>query len=235
MSELVADCPRCGAKQITFDLKNQVEVGIQYAWQAWLEVFCVCRNCSKSTIFLVSQKDPSSSAIIRAGLPKLVVSANQIVTVSNIVCIQENPAAPPEHLPAHIEAIFREGASCLAIGCNNAAATMFRLCLDLATKGLLPGEAEGLNSRVRRNLGFRLPWLFDNLLLPEALRELSSCIKDDGNDGAHEGILTAVEAADILDFTFILLERMYTEPKRIELAAARRQARHRSGNTPKNE
>ncbi len=113
----------------------------------------------------------------------------------------------------------------MAIGCNNAAATMFRLCLDLATKALLPAQAEGLNGNIKRNLGFRLPWLFDNKLLPEALRELSTCIKDDGNDGAHEGILTKEDTADILDFTFILLERLYTEPKRVELAGQRRLAR----------
>ncbi|WP_373017600.1 DUF4145 domain-containing protein [Thiomicrorhabdus sp.] len=108
---------------------------------------------------------------------------------------------------------------------------MFRLCLDLATKELLPSdndETTGLNNRVRRNLGLRLPWLFDNNILPESLKELSNCIKDDGNDGAHEGILTTEDAEDILDFTFILLERLYTEPKRIEFAQERQRQRHQN-------
>jgi hypothetical protein len=134
--------------------------------------------------------------------------------------------APPEHLPPNIEAAFQEGAACLAIGCANAAGTMFRLCVDLATKPMLPeGEVEGLNRGVRRNLGLRLPGLFDNGILPESLRDLSTCIKDDGNDGAHEGTLSNQDAADILDFTRVLLERIYTEPKRIELAKERRAAR----------
>jgi hypothetical protein len=95
---------------------------------------------------------------------------------------------------------------------------MFRLCVDLATRTMLPeGEGQGLNRTVRRNLGLRLPWL--------SLRDLSTCIKDDGNDGAHEGTLSAQDAADILDFTYVLLERIYTEPKRIELAKERRAAR----------
>ncbi|MEJ8569696.1 DUF4145 domain-containing protein [Elongatibacter sediminis] len=226
MSELVANCPRCGASHMTFDLLNQVPVSIRYDWQYWIEVFCVCRNCNKPTIFLVAQKKYNDSKYIKEGLSKLTISANQVVEVKRHIGIQDTSAQePPEYLPENIENIFREGAACMAIGCNNAAATMFRLCLDLATQSLLPEEGEGLNSKVRRNLGLRLPWLIDNKILPEALRELSSCIKDDGNDGAHEGILGEEDAADILDFTFILLQRLYTEPKRLELAAERRNKR----------
>ena len=226
MSELVANCPRCDSKRITFDLYNQVYAGVSYGWQIHLEVFCVCRGCNKSTIFLVSQKGPSDQEYIEKGLSNLDVAANQVVSVKRFISVQDNSAEdPPEHLPQNIDEIFREGASCMAIGCNKAAATMFRLCLDLATQSLLPDEAEGLNGRVRRNLGLRLPWLFDNGVLPESLGELSNCIKDDGNDGAHEGTLSAEDAADILDFTFILLERLYTEPRRVELAGERRAAR----------
>lgn len=55
-------------------------------------------------------------------------------------------------------------------------------------------------------------------------------MKDDGNDGAHEGTLTQHDADDLLDFTIALLERLYTEPERLRLAKARRDAR-RSGAT----
>ena len=133
---------------------------------------------------------------------------------------------PPEFIPENIESIFREGATCLAVGCNNAAGTMFRLCIDLVTKSMLPeGEVEGLNYRTRRDLGLRLPWLFDNGHLPEALRELSSCVREDGNDGAHAGTLQKRDAEDLLDFSRILLERIYTEPERLRLAQERRQQR----------
>lgn len=57
------------------------------------------------------------------------------------------------------------------------------------------------------------------------LRELSLCIKEDGNDGAHAGSLTKDDAEDLLDFTFALLERIYTEPERLRLAQERRNAR----------
>jgi hypothetical protein len=104
---------------------------------------------------------------------------------------------------------------------------MFRLCVDLATQPLLPSEdAEGgPNKKTRRDLGLRLPWLFQNNKLRADLHELSTVIKDDANDGAHKGTLTENEAKDLLDFTTALLERLYTEPKKIGLAKERRQQR----------
>ena len=108
---------------------------------------------------------------------------------------------------------------------------MFRLCIDIVTREMLPEEdAEGLNARVRRNLGLRLPWLFDHDILPENLRELSTCVREDGNDGAHAGTLTPEDAADLLDFTIMLLERIYTEPERLRLAKARRDERRNAKN-----
>lgn len=135
---------------------------------------------------------------------------------------------PPEYIPKDIETVFKEGAACMAIQCFNAAGTMFRLCIDLATKAMLPEtDDNGLDAQVRRNLGKRLPWLFKNGYLPETLQELSTCIKDDGNDGAHEGTLDQKDTEDLLDFTCMLLERIYTEPKRLQIAKERREARRK--------
>ena len=53
----------------------------------------------------------------------------------------------------------------------------------------------------------------------------SSCVKEDENDGAHEGTLSKEDAYELLDFTTALLERMYTEPERLRLAKERRDAR----------
>jgi hypothetical protein len=61
------------------------------------------------------------------------------------------------------------------------------------------------------------------------LRELAKCIREDANDGAHVGNLSKEDAEDLLDFTTTLLERLFTEPRRLELANERRQQRR----TPK--
>lgn len=116
---------------------------------------------------------------------------------------------------------------CYGVSCYNAAGTMLRLCVDIATRTLLPKEdLDGLSGKTRRDLGLRLPWLFANGKLPEGLKDLASCIKDDGNDGAHEGTFTKKEAEDLLEFTYILLERLYTEPQRLRVAKQRRDERH---------
>lgn len=230
MSELVADCPRCKANRMTFDLISQIQVDVRHGWQQWFEAFCVCRACGKSTIFVLSQSDYHTKDLLaKMELAKVPGAVNNIMRVQGHISLKDFVAVlPPPHLPGNIDAAFREAASCQAIGSYNAAASMFRLCLDLATKPLLPDrEADGLNNAIRRNLGLRLPWLFDNGLLPEGLRELSSCIKDDGNDGAHEGTLGEDDVADIADFTFELLERLYTEPERLKLAKQRRENRRK--------
>ncbi len=41
MAILVADCPRCGARRMSFDVQNSVLVGVVYGWQHWYEAFCV--------------------------------------------------------------------------------------------------------------------------------------------------------------------------------------------------
>ena len=228
MSELVADCPRCGAKQITFDLTQQNFFQTYYNWQYWFETFCICRRCGRATIFVLSQNTAANSEIIHdKGLLNLKGAVNRYMDIEGFISLKDIVTIqPPEHLPEDIEAAFKEGAACMSIECYNAAGTMFRLCIDLATTPKLPKEnRDGLNATIRRNLGLRLPWLFDHDLLPSDLRTLSTCVKEGGDDGAHVGNLTENDAEDLLDFTIAILERLYTEPKRLQLAQKRRDSR----------
>jgi hypothetical protein len=230
VSELVANCPRCGAEKITFDLIQENFTHIRYDWQYWFEAFCVCRNCKKVTIFILAQTVDSDKEVVHHnGIVNLNESVNRYMRVEGYINLKNNiKHHPPEYIPRDIKAAFREGEACMSIGCFNAAGTMFRLCVDFASRSLLPeDDVNGLNSRIKRSLGLRLSWLFDNGILPEALRELSLCVKDDGNDGAHEGTLSEEDTEDLLDFTSVLLERIYTEPERLRLAKQRRE-KHRS-------
>ena len=227
MSQLVADCPRCGSQHVSFDVTQAALIGYMYNWQSKYEAFAVCRACHRPTIFKLSQREiADSDHIKKTGLPALG-SVNDHFREEGYVSVKDKiPEKPPEHLPAAIEAIFKEGATCMSVMCYNAAGTMFRLCLDFASRLLLPDEnTEGLNSKIRFSLGLRLIWLFDTKRLPEGLRELSLCVKEDGNDGAHEGTLTKADAEDLHDFTITLLTRLYTEPARLAEAKARRDAR----------
>jgi len=204
--------------------------GQQYSWQNWYEAFCRCRHCHRTTIFVLAESvDADYQYVHKVGLLKVERSLNNYVKIEGHISLKDQASvSPPEHIPKEIEAVFREGATCLAVSCYNSAGTMFRLCVDLATRALLPNEeVEELNAKTRRDLGLRLPWLFANGRLPGALQALSSCIREDGNDGAHAGTLREPDAEDLLDFTVALLERIYTEPERLRLAEQRRNERRK--------
>lgn len=231
MPLLVTHCPRCGAKDHTFDVLAANPTGFAYGWQQWYETFCRCRACEKTTIYVLSQNMNSDhSAFRKKGIMNHDDSLNKYCDVERFINIGDVKAvSPPDHLPPEVKLAFEEAARSLAIDCWNAAGCMFRTSIDLATKGLLPKEeVEGLDRHKRRNLAPRLTWLFDSGRLPADLRELSSCVREDGNDAAHDATLTKEDAQDLLDFTVTLLERIYTEQKKLEIALERRQQRRES-------
>lgn len=228
MPQLVVDCPRCDAKRMSFNVLSAVVVGQNYNWQHIWEAFCVCRHCHRGTIFVLVQQQIDQAMLEPVKkLLNIDGAVNDFARPDRFVNISDNAAIEaPEFLPEDVLAAFNEGAKCMAVGCYNAAGTMFRLCIDHTSRDKLPaGNDNGLNHKVRRDLGLRLPWLFDNGLLPEDLRELSSSVREDGNDGAHQGTLTKHDALDLLDFSTALVTRIYTEPERVRLAKERRDAR----------
>ena len=217
MSHLVADCPRCRAQKMTFNVTADSplrHLGGYYYYEA----FCICRECNNATIFELR----STSAFSKGSRPVPPTEGGRY-TIQGYVSVAYFSTTPtPEHSPSEIADVFQEGAKCMVVGCFNAAGAMFRLCLDLATKKLAS------SSKAKLNLSPRLTWLFDNGKLPDSLKELSSVVKDDGNDAAHDGTLDEAAAEDLLIFTERLLTQLYTEPKKIAIAQQRRQNR----NTP---
>lgn len=229
MPEIVADCPRCGAKKHTFVAKTFVPTYTSYNWQRHYEPYCVCKNCLRGTIFTIAQKNIEDGDDFRRKdfLASFDGSLNQILTVTGFVSLRDNSAQkPPADTPEIIEKIFREGAESVAGNCPNAASAMFRLCLDITSKSLLPDdEAEGLTKEVRGKLWKRLDWLFTHGHLPLDIQPLADSIRLDGNDAAHDGTLNMDDANDLLDFTMLFLERVFTEPARVEEAKRRRELR----------
>src|SRR5688572_4470431 len=159
MALLVSDCPRCGAKRINFSIVGASQCGrivdnrrtgisIDY-----FEIQCVCAECRRSTLFKANQ-ETSKSSLGNIDWRVAAFNLKDIASIQGVV----SPAdlgfdPPPEYLPSDIETAFNEGSKCLSIGCFNASATMFRLCLDFATKALLPPASEEPNSKIRRSLG----------------------------------------------------------------------------------
>lgn len=229
MAEFVNDCPRCGASRITFEIKGDVFLEHISENAALFEALCLCRSCNSSSIFELFLYVKNTSNVVQyrpitefpGALPREIRVGNYVSTASRVTI------PPPDHLPADVKACFMEGAACLAINCFNAAGAMFRLALDIATKAILDQYSGPVapNRDQRNKLAFRLDFLFDQKVLDPSLRDLADSVRHDGNDGAHDGTLTEADAADLVDFTQLLLERIYTEPARITLAKARRDER----------
>lgn len=227
MSVFSMDCPRCGVKQITFDLHCYHRLEKSRYRQVLYEGFCVCRACSQSVIITFT---PTHLADIESAQTDLLhekLCVTDLVEILGHVGIADlRNAEAPLHVPEAVARAYIEGSKCFAVGCWNAAAAMFRLSIDIATKAKLPA-ADGPNDWTRSHLSPRLEWLFENEILPSELKDLSSCIKDYGNDGAHDGNLTKEDAEDLKDFVLVLLERIYTEPEKIRIAQQRREERRK--------
>ncbi|HEU4438942.1 MAG TPA: hypothetical protein VFT36_06810, partial [Methylomirabilota bacterium] len=71
---MVANCPRCRASRITFDLFAQTGAADHPPnWQQWYEVFCICRHCSGTTIFVVAEEGIDEANFVRkTGLPQIL-------------------------------------------------------------------------------------------------------------------------------------------------------------------
>ena len=225
MPTCVADCPRCGANSITFDTQSFVYVEMVYNWKRIYEVFSVCRSCHKPTVFKMHQNQ-SGREMDRlfddSNSPSFMsqdVSLNDIFYVDSYVSLRDKAGINcPEHTPEYLKVVFDEAAACYSISCYNASVSMLRLCLDLDTKQI--AEQHGIKGL----LYARLTQIFKLGLLNPDLEELSHCIRENGNDGAHDGSITKIEAEDIMDFTISYLESRYTMPQRIKL---RKQARNK--------
>lgn len=233
MLTLIADCPRCKATRTTFDVMGKNPINQRFghvSWQHNLEIFSICRHCNNGTIFVVML---DNYAVLEAILRKEYwnnKNINDDFKIKTYISIKDfSSLSPPEDLPDKVKKAFVEGADCLSIQAYNAAAAMFRLSIDLATKDYLPtDESEGCPTRrQRRELAARLDWLFESHKIPADLRDLAACVREDGNDGVHDGSLDQHEAEDLADFAGALLTRIYTEPARIEHARQRREARRK--------
>src|SRR5262245_28556376 len=122
VSELVSNCPRCGAQEMTFDLVADHHIGERHGWQWWFEAFCICRKCRRSTIFVLSQSVDSDHEIVHKlrGLVALKKAVNNLMNNEGYINIKDMAAkTAPESLPDEIRDAFKEGATCISVECWN--------------------------------------------------------------------------------------------------------------------
>lgn len=196
---LVTDCPRCGARRITFDVTSDTPIAREFLDRAEYEAFGVCRECKTATVFVLRANPAYKSQTVQPSQHVYAFTLVRPVTPADLAT-----APPPEQLPKPIDRAFREAAKCAAVGCHNAAGTMFRLCLDLAAKG---------HNAAGGTLFKRLQWLCDEKQFAPGLRDLAAVVRQDGNDGAHDGTLDKDSVEDMAAFADRFLTQCSRPPR----------------------
>ncbi|MGR3984274.1 MAG: DUF4145 domain-containing protein [Gammaproteobacteria bacterium] len=210
MSILVVACPRCGAQKMSFDVLHSYCIateGDEFISVDIYEAFCICRECKKSTVFVLQsnlQNVPEENC----------VGVNVIEYVS-----QKHFAAhtPPEHLPEDVKSAFTEGVTCFAVGCFNAACIMFHRCLERSVrekwKKLSGEEKAKARKENAKSLPEKLNWLFQKGKIPDDFRGLSEFIRESGNEAKHGEEASKEIAEDMRSCTLRLLEDLSIKTK----------------------
>lgn len=193
--------------------------------------FTSCRACRRPSLFKMyggSLSDPPSAKLF-AGQDLTNIFQAKVAPP-----IVRNSAICPQYVPEEISRLFAEAALCLAFSAFDASGAMFRKTIDAATRskiGIAPesvekGNVDYISWKTAKDLRLRLDWLFDRGKLPSDLKDLVSCVHQDGNDAAHS-VHTIGEAGalDLQDFTTEILEVLFTRPGQIAANVERRDAR----------
>jgi hypothetical protein len=126
----------------------------------------------------------------------------------------------PEHLPEKVARPFQQAISNLSSQNWDAAGTMARKTLDVATRDIARGRISDQNlseSIAKEWLKKRIKRLSDVALLTRELADLASVIKDGGDEAAHDDDpYEEVEARKLINYAQAFLTYIYTVPGMVE-------------------
>jgi hypothetical protein len=93
VAELVANCPRCRTTAITFDVTALVLVRKEFDWAHVYEAFGVCRNCSRSTTFVIRENTGHDTELFEKTSPlKVQGSLNNYFEVLEFISLKDQGA-----------------------------------------------------------------------------------------------------------------------------------------------
>lgn len=189
-------CPHCGVEKVAYELEAQVSqlhersaVGVGYH-QLWK-----CCNCGQ----------PACSS----SWQEIMGGHNTLERLQQFFPIPKDISAP-YGVPGPIGNTFRSAMRYLQSGRDadyDASCVMARKGIELAV-----AEFGGTG----RNLFQKIDDLEHRRLIPPAIRDWSQHIRDIGNDGAHEPLVTREEAQQAVLFAEMLFTYLYSLPQKME-------------------
>lgn len=235
MTLYVADCRRCGAQRMSFDVYG-VSVAIEAErnpdpygtlWRRRLELACRCHECGGTSVFLLD-----TLARDEEELPKTTFEQNENPTTfgySEVGAIPSKRAEPtPADTPEPAASFYKQGSTAMAHGLYDAAGAMFRKCLESVTRtdDLVQKVPEAERAAFRSSwLKARIKKLKDIHAIPPALADLVDVIKEEGDGAVHDDVIYDKKSAEALQgFTKAFLEQTFTIPAQIKRVRERRGA-----------
>ncbi|MGL0787553.1 DUF4145 domain-containing protein [Xanthomonas translucens pv. undulosa] len=205
MTILVSNCPHCGAERMSM---NYV-AAIQPAHQVGIAAFS-CNGCHELNCVRFFHSD-SSVQWVQAASGEFEETGKHRFGL-HILARYPTPktSAAPGGLSPAVARAYLQGVDNARRGHSDAAASMFRKAIDVATRELDPSFAG-------KNLAPRIDLLAEKGRLTADLKEWAHLIRLDGNQGAHDDEeLTTAEIDQLHAFTELFLTYTFTLPAQVK-------------------
>ncbi len=202
---LVRHCPHCKAPSVAMR-----PIGVIATGQNKSTTVFSCNRCNE--VLCVRAINPPNG--MQWVMSNATGDFDQTARTSGVSVIDAYPAKEtldaPDHVSDAVRRPFVQGLDNAERGNSDAAASMFRKAIDVATRELDP-------STTGKPLAKRIDLLADNGKLTSDLKEWAHLIRLDGNQGAHDDEeLSRDEIEQLKEFTRLFLIYTFTLPAQVQ-------------------
>lgn len=206
---LVRDCPHCGTEKVAMRPIGQAANGVNQTTAAFS-----CNRCNE--VMCISFMHPQNGAGWVTGISTGDFDAtarNYASTVVREYPVRESLDAP-DSISDAVRRAYLQGLDNSRRANADAAASMFRKAIDVATRELDPSTAG-------KPLARRIDLLSESGKLTSDLKEWAHLIRLDGNHGAHDDEeLSPAEINQLQEFTRLFLTYTFTLPAQVSARKA---------------
>lgn len=212
MSVLVMTCPHCGVDNMTFNVVADHSHGEEGMLRSGI---AVCANCDMPTVIKARWQGRLHGHRLGLAETEGNLLKNPQLVIRGIWPELRALDAPP-HLPEVVHRAYLEAARARRAGLWNAACSSYRRCMELGLKAFAPDvEAWKIEKRIDQLAA-------QHRITPD-LQTWAHELRVDGNEAVHGDEEATQEITDQMHhLTYFLLTYLYTLPKQVEEARARR-------------
>ncbi|WP_307152968.1 DUF4145 domain-containing protein [Rhodopseudomonas julia] len=216
------DCPHCHTKSSGFEVHggfrrsrdvHRTPNGVpQYLYDDWFLLSCGrCLKCITAQYTFLDSKELSLENTLKRHGSLESLGYRYEAHFPTEIHLEE-----PEHLPEKVALPFRQAVSNISAQNWDAAGTMARKALDVATRDIARTRIEDetkSKDTVKAWLKKRIQTLREEGLLTRDLSDLASILKDGGDEAAHDDEpYNAEDARKLIAYAQAFLTYAYTVP-----------------------